>query len=222
MTAIGPRLGTPHDTRRRVERRLRRVGINLPRAQVDQLVGYLVLLTTWNQRMNLTSLDDADEAVDRLIVEPVLAAAVIDESARSLMDIGSGGGSPAVPLKVVRPDLALTMVEVKTRKSVFLREVVRHLALQSVVVETVRFETLLSRPAVNGTIDVISIRAVRAEPAQLVLFAKRLILGGQQLWFLSGAQPAPAIPADTGLAMECELPLVASRRSRLLVLRRTA
>ena len=220
MTVVGVRAAHMHDARKRVERRLAKVGGRLSESQVDQLVDYLLLLDRWNRRMNLTALDDPDAAVDRLVVEPVLAATAIAEGAHVLIDIGSGGGSPAIPLKIARPELALTMIEVKTRKSVFLREVVRHLALSMCTVETARFEQVLSRPALLSTVDVVSIRAVRAETEQLRLFGNVLRVGGQQLWFLSGAQPAPVVPPP--LAVERELPLVESLRSRLLVIRRAA
>ncbi len=218
MTVVGVRAALMHDVRKRVERRLGRVGAHVDPVQLDQLVDYLVLLDRWNRRMNLTSLDEPDAAVDRLIVEPVLAAAMVDPGARVLFDVGSGGGSPAVPLKVVRPELALTMIEVKARKSVFLREVVRHLGLLSVMVETARFEQVLGRPDVRGAVDVLSIRAVRAESEQLALFGDALRPGGQQLWFVGGAQPVPVIPAP--LVLERELTLVESLRSRLLVIRK--
>lgn len=219
MTVVGVRAAHMHDARKRVERRLAKVG-RLPDSQVEQLVDYLLLLDRWNRRMNLTALDDPDAAVDRLIVEPILAAAAIADDARILVDIGSGGGSPAIPLKIARPELALTMIEVKTRKSVFLREVVRHLALAMCTVETARFEQVLSRPSLFSAVDVVSIRAVRAETEQLRLFGAALRPGGQQLWFLSGAQPAPVVPLP--LRVERDFPLVESLRSRLLVIRKAA
>jgi 16S rRNA (guanine527-N7)-methyltransferase len=207
-----------HDVKRRVERRLSRAGAHVGSLQLDQLVDYLVLLDRWNQRMNLTSLDDPDAAVDRLIVEPVLASATIDASARSLVDVGSGGGSPAFPLRIVRPELSLTMIEVKTRKSVFLREVTRHLGLTDVTVENARFEQVLAREDVRGSIDVVSVRAVRAETEQLRLFGEALRPGGQQLWFLSGSQGTPPVPFP--LVVEHEMALVEALRSRLVIIRK--
>ena len=218
MSILGVRAAHMHDATRRVERRLARLGSRVTPEQLEQLVDYLILLDRWNQRMNLTALDDPDSAVDRLIVEPVLAAAAIDDDAATLVDIGSGGGSPAIPLKIARPRLSLTMVEVKTRKSVFLREVVRHLGLASCSVETARFEQVLSKPAMFGSVDVVSIRAVRAETEQLRLFGHALRPGGQQLWFLSGTQALPTVPPP--LLIEREVPLVESLRSRLLVIRK--
>ena len=220
MTVIGAPAASMQDGKKRLERRLVKVGSRLSAAQVDQLVDYLVLLDRWNRRMNLTAFDDPDSAVDRLIIEPVLAASCIDATATTLVDIGSGGGSPSIPLKICRPDLALTMVEVKTRKSVFLREVVRHLALDRCVVETGRFEQVLARPGFVGAIDVVSIRAVRVELEQLKLFGQALKGGGQQLWFLSGSQPDPVLPPP--LVVDRVVPLVSALQSRLLVVRKVA
>lgn len=208
------------DARSRVEQRLGRAGVRVSDAQLDQLAGYLGLLDKWNQRMNLTALDDPDAAVDRLVVEPTVAAAAVDANARVLVDVGSGGGSPAIPLKIARPDLSLTMIEVKTRKGVFLREVVRHLGLSSCTVETSRFEAVFGRPDLQGAVDVISIRAVRAEPEHLRLFGEVLRDGGQQLWFLSGAQGTPYVPVP--MTIERDVPLVETLQSHLVVLRKNA
>lgn len=218
MALTGVRSVTMQETRRRVERRLWKAGLETSARTVDQLVEYLLLLERWNARMNLTALDRPDDAVDRLLVEPMLAAREIPLEATSLIDIGSGGGSPAIPLKVARPDLALTMVEAKTRKSVFLREVVRHLGLSGCHVETVRFEQLLSRPSFLEAMDVLSIRAVRVEVQELRTLQAFLAPGGQMLWFLSGSQPVPMVPPP--LQLISEQPLVEALRSRLVVLRK--
>lgn len=218
MALPGVRSLTVHETRKRVERRLTRAGVDLDDRSVEQLVGYLLLLERWNVRMNLTALERPDDAVDRLVVEPVLAAREVDATAHSLLDVGSGGGSPAIPLKVVRPDLALTMVESKTRKSVFLREVVRHLDLSQAQVETKRFEQLLTRPSLLESMSVVSIRAVRVEPPELRTLQACLAPGGQMLWFLSGSQSLPLVPPP--LVFEGERALVESLRSRLILLRK--
>lgn len=204
-------------TRERIEQRLAAAGATPTSSQLEQLAAYLTLLERWNARMNLTALESPDAAVDRLIVEPVLASSAIDHDAKTLTDVGSGGGSPAIPLKVMRADLKLTMVEVKTRKSVFLREAVRHLALDVAHVETGRFEDVLGRSGA-GELDVLSIRAVRAEDQELSQFAEALRPRGQLLWFVSGAQDRASLP-DT-LTLESERTLVPCLSSRLVVLRR--
>ena len=85
--------------RRRVTRRARKANIALSDEVADRLAGYLDLLTIWNRRINLTSLEEPDTAVDRLVLEPMLAARFVPP-ASTVLDIGSGGGSPAIPLKI--------------------------------------------------------------------------------------------------------------------------
>lgn len=211
---------TMQDTRRRIARRIRRTGLEPGAETIDLCAEYLLLLERWNVRMNLTALDRPDDAVDRLIVEPLLAAREIPPGATTLLDVGSGGGSPAIPLKIARPDLALTMVESKTRKSVFLREVVRHLELVTCRVETVRFEQLLATPSFLESQDIVSIRAVRVEVRELRTLQAFLAPQGRMLWFLSGSQAVPLIPPP--LTLVSEQPLVESLRSRLVVLGKQA
>ena len=187
-----------------VSNRLLAVGASASTEQIEQLAGYLHLLDLWNRRMNLTALEDQASAVDRLIVEPVMASALVPPDAKWLVDVGTGGGSPAIPLKIMRPELALTMIEVKAKKGVFLREVARHLSLQRVTVETAPFEKALVTLEFSGR-GAISIRAVRVEAKDLALFAAKLSGGGQLLWFLGSYQELPALPPRLALLREIEL-----------------
>ena len=75
------------------------------------------------------------------------------------------------------------MVEVKTRKAVFLREAIRELSLSDAIVETSRFEELLSRPEMHEAADVVTVRAVRVEPRVLMTLQAFLRPGGQLLLF---------------------------------------
>ncbi len=155
------------DRRRRLARRARRVNLSIPAELADALLAYLELLALWNSKINLTALDDPDAAIDRLILEPLLAARHVPAGA-SVIDIGSGGGSPAIPLKLAAPRIKLWMVESKTRKSAFLREAIRQLDLRESFVETKRYEELLSTPTLHESMDIVTIRAVRVEAATLL------------------------------------------------------
>lgn len=203
-----------------VARRLEEHGVAVSSEQRGQLTGYLGLLRQWNAKMNLTTLESGDAALDRLIVEPAVAAASIDRRATHLLDVGSGGGSPAIPLKIMRPDLLLTMVEVRARKSVFLREAARHIGLSATTVETAKFEDVLASSRQAKPVDVISVRAVRLEPAHLELCANALSESGQMLWFLSELQVVGGLPTKFGI--EGHRDLVRGSGSQLLILRRSA
>ena len=130
----------PHDVKGRIVRRGSKVNVFVADPLAESLASYYELLTRWNKKINLTSIENLDEAIDRLLLEPLVASRHVSPSAGSLMDVGSGGGSPAIPLKLALPRLRLTMVESKARKSAFLREAVRHLGLGNATVETARYE----------------------------------------------------------------------------------
>lgn len=205
------------DWRRRLARRAKRANLALQLEQFDAHAQFLALLSAWNTRMNLTALHDRDDAVDRLILEPVAAARLL-QSASSLLDVGSGGGSPAIPLKIQLPDASLVMVESKTRKGAFLREAARKLRLANVRVESRRFEELLTDASAHECCDVVTIRAVRVQLATLVATQAFLKPGGRLALFRGpGEDAAPAVPM---LTVESDEPLVESLRSRLLVLRK--
>jgi 16S rRNA (guanine527-N7)-methyltransferase len=208
------------DRRRRLARRAKRVNLSVPAELSDALLAYLELLALWNSKINLTALDDADAAIDRLILEPLLAARHLPVNA-SVIDIGSGGGSPAIPLKLAAPRIKLWMVESKTRKSAFLREAIRQLDLRECFVETKRYEELLSTPTLHESMDVVTIRAVRVESATLLGLQAFLRPGGQLFLFRgSGDGGIDYIPLP--LKLEAEEPLVESLRSRLVRIQKVA
>jgi 16S rRNA (guanine527-N7)-methyltransferase len=208
----------PRDFSSRLIRRATRAGLFLTDELTERLATFYELLSRWNQKINLTALQNADEAIDRLILEPLLAARYIPATVRRLMDVGSGGGSPAIPLKLALPRLALTMVEVKARKSAFLREAVRHLELADTDVETARVEELLLKPALHEAFDVVSLRAVRVETRTLVTLQAFVKPRGQI--FLFRGPHGPAVPQTIVPPLEWvdTVPLVDSLQSRLTTL----
>ena len=149
---------------------------------------YHGLLTRWNRTINLTALQldpPSNGALDRLLIEPLAAATSIPDEPGRWIDLGSGGGSPAIPLKIVRPQLRLTMVEARERKAAFLREAARDLALTDVEVLNERFETLSNRLDLAGRHTLVTVRAVRIDVSLLSL-ARWLLESGGRL-FLFGA-----------------------------------
>ena len=82
-----------------------RAGLTLEDERWTRLAAYVALLFRWNEHVNLTALDSGDRGLERLVIEPLLAARHVPAGARSMVDIGSGGGSPAIPMKIARPGL---------------------------------------------------------------------------------------------------------------------
>jgi 16S rRNA (guanine527-N7)-methyltransferase len=211
--------------RERLRKRAKAAGLTLDPSLIEKLEVYYQLLTKWNAKINLTAFKltpEGDEAaIDRLLIEPVVAARYIAENARTLLDAGSGGGSPAIPLKLASENLHLRMVEVKTRKAVFLREAVRALGLRDAEVETSRFEELLPRAELHEALDLVSIRAVRIETRTLLTLQAFLKTGGKLLLFRGSSRSELEDSPPPPLSWMATYPLVDSLHSKLVVLNKT-
>ena len=195
-----------------LRRRAQTHGILLPEPLVPRLVGYYTLLARWNARMNLTSLTDPEQAVDRLLLEPVKAGQSLP-SGKALLDLGSGGGSPAIPLALTTSAKSLTMVESKARKAAFLREALRTLGINGTV-ECARYEDAV--PLLPTGMDVISVRALKLDEPIVELIANALLPTGQAVLFVSDP---PVISARSGLALDRTVALIPSLRSKAIYLK---
>lgn len=216
---------TSREFQDRLTRRAKRAGVSIAPQLAARLETYFRLLETWNRKINLTGLhvsEAAPETIDRLLVEPLVAARHIPAGSNRMLDVGSGGGSPAIPMALAVPSVHLLMVESKTRKSVFLREAIRAVSLEGAHVAASRFEELLTRPELHEAHDLVTIRAVRIEPR--VLSNLQAFLKTRGLLFLfrgaTAADPSETVPPP--LAWSATYPLLESLRSRLVVLEKRA
>jgi 16S rRNA (guanine527-N7)-methyltransferase len=211
--------------RDRLKRRAKAANLTLEASVLEGLETYYQLLTKWNSKINLTAFRLAPEgdesAIDRLLIEPLVAARYIPAKARTLLDAGSGGGSPAIPMKLATPALHLRMVEVKTRKAVFLREALRALGLRDAEVESTRFEELLTRAELHEAIDLVSIRAVRVETRTLLSLQAFLRPGGKLLLFRGSGKNDLEDSPPPPLTWMATYPLVDTLHSKLVVLSKT-
>lgn len=201
--------------------RASRAGISVDASLARRLAAYLSLLFQWNRRMNLTGLGQDDSGLDRLVVEPLVAVRRLPLGAESVVDIGSGNGSPAVPMKLARPGLALRMVESGNRKAAFLRDVVRQLELKDVVVEACRYEELLTRPELLETADVVTVRAVKMDGQALDELQTLLRVGGALFLFRRGGGDEVGddlLRSGRLLQRKRPYPLVDSLNSQLVLL----
>jgi 16S rRNA (guanine527-N7)-methyltransferase len=194
---------TSGEFRSQLARRAAAAQIDVSDALAEQLETYYQLLVRWNSRINLTALPldpTTDQAVDRLFIEPICAAKLVPPESAVWFDVGSGGGSPAIPLRLLRQGGQLTMVESRERKAAFLREVVRALSIDDTTVQAQRIEEVAETVKFKGTADLITVRAVRIDPRVLDAFRALLQPGGlilffgakhEQLLTLAGLEGAP-------------------------------
>lgn len=141
--------------------RLATIGVTLDDAAIAKLGDYLARLLAMNELMNLTAIKDPVEAwekhvLDSLTIVPLLAE--LSAGAR-VVDVGSGGGLPGIPLAIVRPDLQVTLVEATQKKATFLTTVAAALGLTNISVRAERAEQL-GKGDLRGAFDAVTARAV--------------------------------------------------------------
>lgn len=176
----------------------------------ERIASYLALLGRWQRVVNLVGGLDAGGVVDELVVES-LAGAVLLPGHGTVLDIGSGNGSPAVPLLVASPEIGGVLLEPRERRWAFLREVVRELRLPA----EVRRERLEEHRATGYA--ALTVRGVGVETWGERASA-HVVREGPVLWWTthraaSGARPAGLIPV-------VESPLPAPERGVIAVWRR--
>jgi 16S rRNA (guanine527-N7)-methyltransferase len=216
-TELPQNSGVPSGSAARIAERASRAGISVEQPITEQLDAYLRLLVRWNTRINLTALKvdpPTDEALDRLLVEPLVAARQVLAEDRLAIDVGSGGGSPAIPMKIAAPALRMVLVESRVRKCAFLREAVRELRLTAVEVENERLETLVARSDFRGAADLVSLRAVALSDELWGSIWPLVRHGGRVFWFGGRTDTLPELIRD---AISEAIPTPPS--SQLLILR---
>jgi 16S rRNA (guanine527-N7)-methyltransferase len=173
--------------------------------------------------MNLTALDlenPGDRDLERLLVEPMVASEYILAGTRWVIDVGSGGGSPAIPLRAVLPGGSMTLVESRVRKAVFLKEIVRILSLSDTEVVSARCEAVAWSQGREGTADAVTVRAVRLNSSLVNSIGRLLRPGGSLLLFGSKLTSLPSETATPKFTLQGHHRLLPSSEDRLAVFRR--
>jgi 16S rRNA (guanine527-N7)-methyltransferase len=168
--------------------RLAAIGVTLASEHVTRLGDYLARLLAMNEQVNLTRITDPAEAWERHVLDALTLVphlADLPAGAR-VLDVGSGGGVPGIPLAIARPDLRVTLVEATEKKVAFLRAVANVLGLTQVDAIADRAERL-AETDLRGSFDVVTARALAKLTALLpwtAPFARR----GGRLLLIKGAQ----------------------------------
>ena len=166
-----------------------RLGLTLDATAIDRLAGYLGLLLDANTRTNLTAIKDPDTAWRRLITDSLtLLPGLEDLDGHSkVIDIGTGGGLPGVPLAIARPDVGFTLVDATGKKVAFLQSCVDALGLENVAAIQGRAEVLGHEQKHRQSYDLATVRAVGkvSEIAEYCLPMVRV--GGRMLAMKGGA-----------------------------------
>ena len=150
-------------------------------------------LLRWNRTYNLTAITDQVEVRDKHLVDALTLLPLIDGAAR-LLDLGSGAGFPALPIKIARPLLEVVSVEAIGKKVAFQRHVARTLGLVRFTAVHGRAEDLPGSPLCLAGFDVVTARALGSLPLLARLAAPCLTPGGR-LIAMKGAEGAAELAA---------------------------
>ncbi len=164
---------------------LREAGVSLPPGAETTLAAYLELLARWNRTYNLTAVREPERMVGQHILDSlaVLPHVPMGRGA-ALLDVGSGGGLPGIPLAVARPEAAVTLLDANSKKAAFLEQARIELGLRNVAVVCTRVEAFVP----DHRFDVVISRAF-AELADIVDLARPVLAPGGLIVAMKGVVP---------------------------------
>ncbi|MGE5769193.1 MAG: 16S rRNA (guanine(527)-N(7))-methyltransferase RsmG, partial [Betaproteobacteria bacterium] len=178
---------------------LAELGLDLPEAAQHKLLAFRDLLLKWNKTYNLTALRDPQQAIAHHLLDSLAILPYLGDGA--LLDVGSGGGLPGIPLAIARPGLPVTLVDTVQKKASFLQQAAIELGLKNVTVHQARVEEM------HGQFAQISSRAF-AELALFVDLTHHLLAPGGRWLAMKGLRPDAEIARlAADIAVEAVVPL---------------
>lgn len=176
------------------------LGRPLGEVELEAFDKYQRLLCEWQKVQRLVGSTDPQWVVENLLLDSLLFLLVLPGSAAAVADLGSGAGLPGIPIKIVRPDLAVTLIEARQRRASFLSAVVRELALVAIKVVSARAEEVAVQSP--HSFDAVLVRCA-GEIGEVVPVATRLVAPGGVV-ILSG--PPASQPLENGEWVEVKGP----------------
>ena len=159
------------------------MAITVSDKQFNQLCLYIDLLEKWNVAYNLTAVRDVSQMVSVHLLDSLSILPFVSTQAHSVLDVGSGGGLPGVPLAIMRSDLAVTLIDSHSKKTAFLQQAVIELGLNNVQVITDRVENIK-----EFQYDIIVSRAF-AELGDFVRLSEHLLAKNSVWLAMKGVYP---------------------------------
>ena len=133
--------------------------IQIDKRKIGNFAIHAFELIKWNQKTNLTAITDPFEVAVKHFLDSIVPVEMIPPNA-SLLDIGSGGGFPGIPLKILLPSLSVTLIDASRKKVSFLKHIIRILELKDIEALHIRAEEFVEKPGVEKTFNVVISRAL--------------------------------------------------------------
>ncbi len=144
-------------------RSVKELGLTVGEIHAEQFMRYLAHLIEWNKAINLTAIVDPKKIINKHFVDSLVGLVATSFPKNGMvLDVGSGGGFPGIPLKIMRSDIRLTLVEPVQKKCSFLNSVIGLLKLQDVSTFCGTIEQYTKQP-LSDAIDMVVVRALKYE-----------------------------------------------------------
>jgi 16S rRNA (guanine527-N7)-methyltransferase len=176
------------ELRAKLDAGLERLGLELPEAVRDGLIAYVELLAKWNKAYNLTAVRDPQEMVIRHLLDSL--AVVPHLTGQRIIDVGTGGGLPGIPLSLVFPERQFVLLDANSKKTRFLVQAKAALGLENVTVVHSRVEDY--RPA--QPFDIVITRAF-ASVADILIGSRHLLTPEGEFLAMKGVVPEEELAA---------------------------
>lgn len=164
------------------------IGLSLTNTQANQFARFADELSRWNQKVNLTAITEPTEVAIKHFLDSLFGVLALSTGTQRIVDVGSGGGFPGIPLKIMMPDLSLSIVEPNSKKASFLLHIVGLLKCKQVAVFNRKIEDLAHQDfGRDGPFSII-VRGLKVGErlgflSSLLDVGERLVLYSTTPWF---------------------------------------
>ncbi len=194
-----------------LEEGLEHLGVVAEEEQREQILGFVLCLHRGNRIHNLTGFKSEEEILIGGVLDSLSVLSLQDLSLQGrIVDVGTGGGIPGIPLKIARPLLKLYLVEANIKKCSFLEETVRLLALEDVFIFRGRAETLAHDSRLREQFDYATSRAV-GELREILELTVPFLRPGGLAFYYKGREVDKEIEEAEGALRELHCEVVAQR-----------
>lgn len=149
---------------------LKELDLKLEKNQIEQFYNYMQILIEWNEKMNLTAITEEKEIIIKHFIDSLTIYKYLSNE-KSLIDVGTGAGFPGIPIKILKPEMEIVLLDSLNKRVKFLEEVINKLELKNIVAVHGRAEDFGKNINYREKFDVVTSRAVANLPTLLEYLA---------------------------------------------------